>query len=342
MLRRVAPLAIVTAGVLLLTASAANAATIEVVDGAAVLTAALGERNDVRMQPTPFTVASAVTVSDAGAPLIAGPGCEQLATGSARCPEPAWGSLRLVVSTEDGSDRVSLDELCCRQLTVRGGRGNDALAVSSHNGAPAELDGGPGDDVLFTNEQLGGAPLLRGGTGNDSLRICCGSTVGGLAYGGDGDDRLDWSNGTRSESVPLVLDGGRGDDTYSFGQLFVPGAMVPGSGFDTLDQSAVSSLAFDWRSCSRCVERAIGTPNADSITGDGNAQVILGGDGDDVLDGGGGPDVISGQDGADTIMARDAAIDAVSCGGGSDGVTADRFDLVKRDCEQVGRAARPM
>jgi Ca2+-binding RTX toxin-like protein len=52
------------------------------------------------------------------------------------------------------------------------------------------------------------------------------------------------------------------------------------------------------------VERVIGIPQDDVMTGDGNDQAILGDDGQDSLDGGGGSDFISGQGGDDTITSR--------------------------------------
>ena len=85
-------------------------------------------------------------------------------------------------------------------------------------------------------------------------------------------------------------------------------------------------------------QRVIGTPNDDQITGDDRGQVILGGEGNDAIDGRGGHDLLAGQGGDDTIAARDGTFDVVDCGPGVDAVTADRFDLVSRDCESRARA----
>ena len=311
-------------------ASTAAAATVAVVDGSVVFTASPGERNDV--------TAHELTISDAGAPVTAGTGCTQLDAHTVSCPEPPFAAFPLTVHTGDRNDRALLDSACCRLLTLRGGTGADALTVTSDSGTPAELDGGPGDDMLLTNEQLGGAPVLRGRGGDDTLRVCCVTTLGGELYGGPGDDRLDWTSASRDEQVPLLLDGGGGDDTYSFGALFFGSAMAAGAGFDTLDQSdGFFSLDFDLDACPACVERVVGTREGDHIVGDERAQAILGGDGDDQLEGGGGPDVVSGQEGNDAIEARDGAIDVITCAGGTDSVFADGFDRVDRDCETVGR-----
>jgi Ca2+-binding RTX toxin-like protein len=321
--------------------SAASASTIEVVNGTAVLTGAPGETNDVQMVP-PFQVPATLRISDAGAPLTAGPGCTQIDAHSAFCAEDSSAPLPLDVATGDGDDNVLLDDFYFRQISVEGGRGDDKLYVSSNRGTPAHLDGGSGDDELTVNLQLGAEPVLRGGTGDDALTIL--NAVGGFEYGEAGNDRLVYRGFTQGLNFPLVLDGGSGNDTYAFEWQFVPTAMVAGSGIDTLDEStadprALGSLSFDLLSCPGCVDRVIGTAQADQITGDDNPQAILGGDGDDVLDGGGGNDAILGQAGDDAITSRDGRIDVVSCGAGNDTVVADRRDIVSRDCESVTRAA---
>jgi Ca2+-binding RTX toxin-like protein len=240
------------------------------------------------------------------------------------------------------NDNVNLADYFLRQISVAGGRGDDKLWVSSHNGTPAHIDGGPGNDDITANLQLGTAPVLRGGTGDDTVTIL--NALGGLAYGDAGNDRLVYRGFTQGLNFPLVLDGGYGNDTYAFEWQFVPTAMVPGSGIDTLDETtadprALGSLTFDLLSCAGCVDRVIGTAQADQITGDFRAQAILGGDGDDVLDGGGGNDAILGQAGDDTITSRDGRTDVVSCGAGTDTVVADRRDIVSSDCESVTRAS---
>ena len=82
----------------------------------------------------------------------------------------------------------------------------------------------------------------------------------------------------------------------------------------------------------------LGTPFADRITGDANPQTIRAGNGDDVVDGGGGVDLLSGEGGNDIINARDGKGDNVSCGVGTDSVSADPQDKVAKDCENVSRA----
>jgi Ca2+-binding RTX toxin-like protein len=341
---RVVQLATATAvGVMLVQAAAASASSIQVVNGSAVLTAAPGEANDVRAGTRAAPDARSLKVIDNGASLTAGPGCQQIDAHSAWCPDPPSSGvsdplLPLVVNAGDRNDQVDVDDNGLRDVTVYGEDGRDTIHVGSGAGSSPVLDGGRGDDDLSTANNGDGTPVLRGGPGNDELNI--GELAGGLAYGGTGNDRILYTVGFNPSS-PVRLDGGDGNDSYAFGPDFRPAAMVPGAGLDTLDQSLVSSssgFTFDMSDCPGCVERVIGSPNDDQITGDGRAQAIFGGDGNDTLDGGGGSDVISGQAGDDTIGARDGAVDGVLCGAGADSVTADRFDLVDRGCELVSRS----
>jgi Ca2+-binding RTX toxin-like protein len=258
---------------------------------------------------------------------------------SAECLEPRRQPLPLVASLGDGHDRIHVRDIFSRATTIYGEGGNDTAQVSSHVGSSPLLDGGAGDDDLSTNMNCGDAPILRGGPGEDALLL--GQVAGGQAFGGEGDDRIGYS-GFRYGQAPLRLDGGDGNDTYTFHLKFAPETIVPSRGLDTLDESTMTYLSrgldFDMSICPACVEVVIGTPFGDRITGDAHPQAIFGGGGDDVLDGNGGPDAIAGQDGNDAIAADDGMIDAVGCGSGSDAVVADRRDLVNRfDCESVTR-----
>jgi Ca2+-binding RTX toxin-like protein len=334
MLRRRAAVsaAALATGALLASASAASAARIEVINGSAVFTAASGERNDVRAV-TRFPVTQ-LTVSDSRARLHAGIGCDRIDDHTATCPE-VEAPRPLLVSTRDRGDDVLVDDDAFREVTVRAGSGDDTVDVGSRVGAPMLLDGGSGDDELLTRENSPDNPIVKGGDGDDTLTLA--ESGGGQAYGGDGDDKLVFGSRLIS-GPPLVLDGGDGNDTYTYTQQFIPTAMVAGRGVDTLDESGpiqpFAGIVFDMSTCPGCVERVIGTDTDDTITGDGRTQAILGGDGDDVIDGGGGPDLLAGEGGNDTITSLDGTIDAVSCGAGDDMFTADAVDFVSSDCEK--------
>jgi Ca2+-binding RTX toxin-like protein len=326
--------AIVTGGIVLGAAPAADAATVAVVDGTAVFTAAPGEVNNVRAGTLAAPDTMTLKVIDSGAPLTPGPGCQQLDPNSVWCPE-SDPLLPLVVWADDGDDQVVVDDGLPRVVTVHGQRGNDTVHVGNGVGSPALLDGGQGDDTLTTSENGAGPPVLRGGPGNDVLTVNEHSGDA-QAFGGDGNDRI--INNTTSPGS--LLDGGDGNDTYTFGQTFDLDAIVPGPGLDTLDETAgffEDGLEIDMSGCPRCVQRVIGTPNDDRIMGDRHAQAILGGGGNDILDGGRGHDAIAGQNGDDTITSRDGVFDMVACGDGTDGVVADRRDLVSLNCENVTR-----
>lgn len=339
--RRSATLTALTAlGTVLTLASAAGAATIEVVDGAAVFTAAPGEVNDVRAgtRANRDPDGRTLKVTDAGATITAGPGCEQLDAHNAWCPEPPFSGIPLIMRMGDRNDRVFVDDFFERAVVnVRGEGGDDDLHVGSSVGTSPVVDGGTGDDVLSTATNGGGIPVLRGGGGDDEIALD--EARGGQAIGGDGDDRIRYAGFFPSPGT-LRLDGGDGNDAYTYLLGFVPAAMQPGPGIDTLDQSGLAfprPLEFNMADCPGCVEIVLGSSLDDVITGDRHAQAIFGGEGDDRLVGGDGPDVLSGQDGADTLVSRDNSIDLVRCGDGADTATPDRHDLVSRTCERIMR-----
>jgi Ca2+-binding RTX toxin-like protein len=330
-LRNVRRAALLGAAIALGAASAADAATVSVAGDTAVFRAAPGEANDVRLGEYAPGSLYTLGVTDTGAPLKAGRGCQQVDAHSAVCGDPRY----VVVEAGNGDDRVR-EESSSRVVTLRGGTGNDTVHSGSRIGKSPVLVGGPGEDTLSVNNNGDGLPLIYGGTGDDSLTI--GENGGGRLYGEQGDDRLYLYSSFYREAR---LEGGKGDDTYGFRywRASTLGLIVPGRGLDTLDQSSwgFSYLGLELAACPGCVERAIGTPGDDVMTGDEGDQAILGGDGQDILDGAGGSDFISGQGGDDTITSRDGTADEVQCGEGNDTVLADQRDVVSADCEAVTR-----
>jgi Ca2+-binding RTX toxin-like protein len=321
-------------------ASSASAATVEVVDGTVVFSAAPGEVNDVRAGGLALPGPN-LTITDSGAALTAGAGCEQIDANTARCPESDEAPARpLIMHTGDRGDRVLYDDFRFRTVSIRGGGGHDTLQGGSSLGGPIEVLGDAGDDRVTIALNFGSGGVVRGGAGDDVVRAF--ESAGDQLFGDDGDDHLIHS----ACDGASALDCGEGNDTYTFDSPFpecsppVIGGIVPGPGFDILDQSSerFSALAFSFADCPACVEAVIGTSFDDQLTGDARPQAIRGGDGNDLIDGGGGNDLLSGQGGDDTIAARDGRIDVVACGGGTDSVTADRRDVVARDCESVARA----
>jgi Ca2+-binding RTX toxin-like protein len=332
---------VATVATVLTVSSAAGAAKIEVVDGTAVFSAAPGEANDLRAgtRANPDSEGRTLKVTDAGATLTAGAGCEQIDAHNAWCPEPLLNGMPLLVRTGDRNDHVVVDDFFERAVVnVRGEGGNDDLHVGSSVGTSPVVDGGAGDDMLSTATNNAGIPVLRGAGGDD--RLALDEARGGQAVGGDGDDRILYTGFSPAPGT-LRLDGGDGNDVYTFSFGFVPAAMQAGPGIDTLDQSDLAfprPLEFNMADCPGCVEIVLGSSLDDIITGDRNSQAIFGGEGDDQLYGGSGPDVISGQDGDDTLTSRDNSLDVVRCGDGDDDTaTVDRRDLVSRTCENLVR-----
>jgi Ca2+-binding RTX toxin-like protein len=334
----------VPAAILSASSLSASAATIRVTDGTAVFRAAPGEPNHVSVanwvRPGQCGTVVSVCVSDLGAPLTVGPGCEQLDANSAACAEDVQDhrlGRPLLAFGGDGDDVLSEESERREEVTLRGGSGNDDLYSGSRSGKSPSLYGGPGEDAVYVRNNGGGNPLMRGGPGDDELCSC--ENGGGQLYGETGDDRLlTASNGTSAAS--LSLDGGAGSDTYvARGSSLVGLAgIAPGPGADVLDASGLSlPNSIDLRRCRGCVEWVTGSPADDEITGHAGRQVLLGGEGLDVIRGLRGPDLLAGQDGDDTIRSRDGSVDAVGCGPGADTAFADASDVVAPDCETVRR-----
>jgi Ca2+-binding RTX toxin-like protein len=87
-------------------------------------------------------------------------------------------------------------------------------------------------------------------------------------------------------------------------------------------------------------EKILGLGGADEITDGLDADLVYGGTGRDNLIGYGGDtslDRFYGGRGNDVVQSRDvpAVEDAVSCGGGTDTVYADKKDSLAEDCERV-------
>jgi hypothetical protein len=70
-------------------------------------------------------------------------------------------------------------------------------------------------------------------------------------------------------------------------------------------------------------------------SGGAGDDTLSSGSGADTLDGGAGNDMLSGGAGDDTFAARDEAPDALTCGDGADGGSADASDSLTSDCEAV-------
>ncbi len=257
--------------------------------------------------------AGEIRVTDAGAPLVAGPGCTAAGEQRVDCATSV-PALMAFVFAGDGDDTFSSS----LGVNVDGGRGNDRLV------------GSPFADALYGGE---GRDVLRGEDGDDALedgrRVTLSLPVGTFAPvraerdvfdGGAGVDTLGYAGRRRGVVVDLA---GRGRD-----------AGAPGEG-DSL----------------RRLEQVVGTDGDDRLFGDESANSLDGGAGDDLVVGRGGDDRLAGSTGSnrvrgdagDDLIGVDSASTSpplerqrVSCGAGRDRVEhLYRNDFGEDDCEQV-------
>lgn len=175
----------------------------------------------------------------------------------------------------------------------------DNSKAPARNGTDANCDG--------TVDPPPAIVLCSTGSSGDDLLVC-GSGRQRL-FGLGGDDVI--STGPGNDSVRA----GRGDDL-----------VLGGAGRDTLAGEAGDD-SLDG-----------GTGN-DLLSGGSGADSLVGAAGNDRLTPGGGADVVRAGDGRDSANVADGrGGDVVSCGRGRDRVTADRRDVVSKDCESVRRA----
>jgi hypothetical protein len=112
-------------------------------------------------------------VSDAGAPLVAGPGCAMGADGSASCSAAVDGGQLAGIDVDAGDFDDSVNVSASVPATLLGGEGDDRIT------------GGDGDDTLLG---AGGADFADGGTGDDSIEVSDG--VSDSAWCGRGFDSV--------------------------------------------------------------------------------------------------------------------------------------------------------
>ncbi|MCL5098586.1 MAG: M10 family metallopeptidase C-terminal domain-containing protein [Candidatus Omnitrophica bacterium] len=166
------------------------------------------------------------------------------------------------ISFTGGSAAISLVSI--ERAFLNGSSGNDTLDASAFSG-DAYLAGGDGNDTLIPGS---GQYLIDGGIGNDRVVFRpFGSIHTVYVSGNDGVDTLDFSAFVTPVTVDLSSTGAL--------QTVAPG------------QLQLFLLSAD-------VEAIIGSPGADTLTGNSL---------DNTFSGGGGADTIDGQSGVNTIIA---------------------------------------
>jgi Ca2+-binding RTX toxin-like protein len=278
----------------------ASAGTVTLASGSpfATITALAGETNNLTVE----NYFSALSITDAGAPLQIKKGCGTLPSGAATCDGATGFDVRL----GDRDDRASA--LIAGSSRIWGGTGNDTLSGNSYGGA-AEVHGDSGNDTIFAGGA--GGQIADGGSGDDSI------TSGGFegqaaAYGGSGNDVISHST---QLGGPGDIQGGTGDDVITSTVLRYTSAIDGGPGDDI--------IAIDGP------DRMFGpNPSANNFT-------ITAGDGNDSVVGGPKDDTIDAGPGRDLVDVRDGGTDTVACGDGVDVARVDSTDTVAADCEVV-------
>jgi Ca2+-binding RTX toxin-like protein len=234
-----------------------------------------------------------------------------------------------VIVAGPGRDRIDgrggNDRVCAGagSDSVEGGVGSDRIdagggedEVVGDNGSDTVL-AGPGSDIVIGkrgNDRLMGGPgfgdFLDAGLGDDTLN----GGPGGWdqVIGGVGNDRLDGGPGDgdllRPDFGRDSIDGGDGaHDTVSFA-VSGEGNVVLGEGGVHVDLTA-GSASGDGEDSLAGIEDVVGTPFADTISGDGVPNILYGGGGIDDLVGVGPGDIAHGgvsKDRCRTVEAQDS------------------------------------
>jgi N-acetylglucosamine-6-sulfatase len=135
-----------------------------------------GAQNETSVKPS----GAYWLLTDPGAPILPGAGCEQLAVNTVRCPKA--GVSRLVDKGNDGND-----------------------SIDTPNSIDASVDGGPGNDILTTES---GSDGLHGGDGGD---VFVGGPEPDVFDGGEGRDTVSYAR-RGAQPVEVDIDGALGDD----------------------------------------------------------------------------------------------------------------------------------
>ena len=237
-----------------------------------------------------------------------------------------------VIEGGDGADFLLGGE---NDDTLRGFGGGDDLTGDSGTN---QLVGGPGDDLadylgapLGVNVDLSVTGPQSTGLGTDTL-----SEIEGLS-GSNGTDTLsgnDSANRLLGQDADDVLDGRGGPDELIGGNGVNTAtyATAPAAVSASLDTGTASGGAGN--DTIQSVANLIGSPFADTLTGDSNDNSII------AL---AGPDTVAAEAGTDVVNVRDGGPDTASCGDGIDSATADQasVDSVNADCENTDFIPEP-
>ena len=225
-----------------------------------------------------------------------------------------------VIEGAAGDDTVFFDSFFGQagDDTVTGGTGTDTLAfTSAPRAVTVDLARTDAQDTGMGIHTLVGFERVAGSVFDDRLS---GTSGANLLLGRGGDDTLE---GRGSADGSDELDGGVGADTVSYA-----GAGAP----VTVDLASVTQPGGEEDLVG--IENVIGSPFADTLTGNAGSNRLIGGPG---------ADVITAGDGADLLELRDGEGDRAACGAGADSALSDRrsLDAIEADCETVDALPEP-
>lgn len=281
--------------------------------------------------------ANTVTTWDGADTVSGGDGADDL-TGGAGSDNLSGGAGNDVLRFTDDADAD----------VFAGGADVDAvdLATSSVGGATVTLDGVADDGIVaepVKDDVHTDVEVVRGTYGDDTL---IGSAAPNALIGGGGDDSIDGRGGANSLYGGEVFDfqpwtswgmssagSASGNDTVAYTGSTTGAIISLPAG--TADHEGASDALWSFRD-------VVGSPYADTITGNGADNVITPGAGDDVVHGGDGADTFrassaadgtdvwdSGNDAGDTVdyAARTAGVQLSKDGIANDGEAGEGDDI---------------
>ena len=285
------------------------------------------------------------------------------------------GNDRVTIDPSVGTSSV------VSSIVVEGGSGDDVItnnstvaATASYEAAAASVsvdlgagvasqDGDGGQDTLTGIENVIGSAqsdllmgdandnVLQGGGGNDTLEGRGGNDT---LDGGSGNNTAGYEAAAASVSVDLGAgvasqDGDGGQDTLTGIENVIGSAqsdLLMGDANDNVLQGGGGNDTLEGRGGNDTLDGGSGNNTAGYEAAAASVSVDLGA-GVASQDGDGGQDTLTGIENVigsafdDTILARDGRAEGITCGPGTDSVTADLADVVSVDCEHVSLPVPP-
>ena len=255
--------------------------------------------------------------------LMAGPGSKIVMGGAGNDGIFVIGESRIPVDEHtafngdihglDGNDTLVVSGLFVGNLTFFGDAGDDTVSLSlqpgmSLAGSNGYIDGGDGNDTLWVAGSFAGTLTFIGGAGDDHsvysmVNLSAPSPTHQETgwYGGPGNDFFEII-GPRDTPVrqTILVDGGDGDDTMVFGELFAGLTFLGGDGNElvTSSSSTLHTEFDETETIDNIFSLGIG---ADLLMGGLLDDLVFGGEGSDTLNGGRGNDELVGGTGADLM-----------------------------------------